>query len=133
MYDVHRPGECCEGIERVGEDVVVLLIVLGLMLHELFGTDPMAVGGVALQVLWPQQEADVEVGVGVFVLVLFDDDHHRPIVVVAVAERFLAVLQLVEVVLAPVPAVDEVEAVEVEDLREEREDVRPVRTEVSAG
>jgi len=130
---VPRPGKGGEGIERVSEDVVVLLIVLGLVLHEFFCADPPAEGAFALQVLRPQQEADVEVGVGVFVLVLFDDDHHRPVVVVAMAEGFLAVLQLIEVVLAPVPAVDEVETVQFEDVGEEREDVRPVRTEVSTG
>lgn len=130
---MHRSREGSKGVECVSEDVVVLLIVLGLVLHEFFGADPPAEGAFALQVLRPQQEADVEVGVGVFVLVLFDDDHHRPVVVVAMAEGFLAILQLVEVVLAPVPAVDEIEAVEVEDLREEPEDVYPVRTEVSAG
>lgn len=42
---------------------------------------------------------------------LFDDDDHRPVVIVAMAEGFLAVLQLVEIVLAPVLTVDEVKAI----------------------
>ena len=64
---------------------------------------------------------------------LFNDDDHRPVVIVAVAEGFLAVLQFVEVVFAPVPAVDKVEAVEVQDIRECLKDVGPFRAEVSAG
>ena len=91
----------------MGEDVVILLIVLGLVLHEFFGAHPAAEGAFSLYVLRTQQEADVVVRVGVFVLVLFDDDDHRAIVVVAMAKSFLTIFQFVEVVLAPVPAVDE--------------------------
>ena len=64
---------------------------------------------------------------------LFDDDDHRPVVIVAMAESSLAVLQLVEVVLAPVLAVDNVEAVEVQNVRECHKNISPFRAEVSAG
>ena len=64
---------------------------------------------------------------------LFNDDDHRPVVVVAVAEGFLAVIQLVEVVFAPISAANRVEAVEVQDIRECLKDVVSIRAEVSAG
>ena len=112
LTKVYCPGKSGKRIKRVGEYVVILLVVLRLMPHKLFRGDPMAVCRISFfQALRTEQESDVDVGVGVFVLVLFDDDDHRSVVIVAVAECLLAVLQFVEVIFAPVTAVDEVEAV----------------------
>ena len=61
-----------------------------------------------------------------------DDDHHRTIVVIAMAEGFLAFLQLVEIVFVPIPF-NHVKAVQVEALREEFEDVRFLGLEIPAG
>ena len=43
-----------EGVEGMGEDVVVFALVFGLVSHELLGGDPAAERWLAFQILWPQ-------------------------------------------------------------------------------
>ena len=64
---------------------------------------------------------------------LFYDDDHRSVIVVAVAQCVLAVCQLIEVVFAPIPPVDVVKAFQIQDIFECLEDVGSFRTEVAAG
>jgi len=40
---MHRSREGSKGVECVGENVIILLVVLRLMLHKLFRGSPMAV------------------------------------------------------------------------------------------
>lgn len=61
-----------------------------------------------------------------------DDDHHGAIVVVAMAEGFLTLVQLVEIVFVPIPF-NHVKTVQVEALREELEDVCLLGFEITAG
>ena len=127
-----RSREDSEGIEGVGEDVVVLLVVSGLVLHELLGAHPTGEGWLDLQVFRSQKEAKLVFGMVVIPGVFGDDDHHRTIVVVTMPQGFLAFLQLVEVVFVPVP-LNHVKTVQVEASCEEFKDVRFLRLEIPAG
>ena len=106
------PGEDGEGIEGVGKDVVVFALVFGLVAHVFFGSDPATEGWLVFQVLWTKEETNRVFGEIVVFGVLSDDDHHRAVVVIAVAKGFLTVFQVVEVVFAPFETVDEVESVQ---------------------
>ena len=131
MNGTTEGGQCIEGM---GKDIVVLFIMAWLVPHEFLRVDPAAVCRFAFQTLWTKKETEGEIVVGVFVLVLFDDDDHRAVVVVAVAEGFLAVFQLFEIVYAPVHGVDIDQTVHVLYYIFERlKEVRTFRTEVAAG
>ena len=52
-----RSREDGEGIEGVGEDVIVFAFVSWLMSHVLLGSAPSTEGWLALHVLWSQKEA----------------------------------------------------------------------------
>lgn len=64
--------------------------------------------------------------------ILSDDDYHRAIVVVAIAEGFLTLVKMVEIVFIPIPF-DYVKTVQVEASSEELEDVRLFGLEIPAG
>lgn len=84
--------------------------------------------------LWTKEETNRVFGEIVVFGVFVDDDYHRTVVVVAVAEGFLTVLQVVEIVFAPVETVDEVEPIQgFEAVRVELENVRFLSLEITAG
>ena len=116
----------------MGENVVVFALVFGLVPHVFLGGDPATEGWLVFQVLWTKEETNRVFGEIVVFGVLRDDDHHRTVVIVAVAEGFLTLFQLIKVVFAPVKTVDEVESVQgFKTVRIELEDVHFLGLEVS--
>ena len=55
MHGAAEGGQCVEG---VGEDIVVLFFITGLVLHEFLCGDPAAVSGIAFQSLGAKEEAE---------------------------------------------------------------------------
>lgn len=85
-----------------------------------------------MYVLGAQEKAKLVFGMVIIPGGLGDDDHHRAIVVVAMAEGSLTLVQLVEVVFVPIP-LNHVKAVKGEALREKFEDVRLLGLEIPTG
>jgi len=79
-----------------------------------------------------QKETDLVFGMVIIPGIFGDNDYHRAIVVVAVAEGFLTLVQMVEVVFVPIPF-NHVKTVEVEALREELENVSLLGFKITAG
>lgn len=125
-------GEDGEGIKGMGEDVVGLALIARLAFHEVLGGTPVAKGGIVLKVFRTKEKSDFVVWIDVVFGILGDDDHHRTIVVVAMAEGLLAIFQLVEIVDAPI-ALEVIKSVEFHSLCAELEDVLILRFEVAAG
>ena len=121
-----------EGIEGMGEDVIIFAFVSWLMSHVLFGSDPATGGRLAFQILRSQKEAELVFGMVIISGIFGDDDHHRAIVVIAMAQNVLTLVQLVEVVFVPVPF-NHIKTVQIETSREEFEDVRFLGLEIPAG
>ena len=107
----------------MGEDVIVFAFVSWLVSHVLLGSDPTGEGWLALQVFRSQKEAKLVFGMVIIPDILGNDDHHRTIVVIAMVQRFLALVKMVEVVFVPIPF-NHVKAVQVESSCEELKDVR---------
>lgn len=97
-----RAREDGEGIEGMGEDVIVFAIVFWLMSHVLLGSDPTTEGWLAFHILGAKQKTELVFGMVIIPGILGDDDHHRTIVVIAMAQRFLALVKMIEIVLVPV-------------------------------
>lgn len=129
MLCTREYGQCVKGM---CEDVVGLPLIARLAFHELLGGNPVAIGGIVLKSLRAKEKADFVVWIDVIFGILGDDDHHRTIVVVAMAEGLLAIVQLVEVVDAPI-ALEVIKAIEFHSLCAELEDVFLLWLEVAAG
>ena len=116
----------------MGEDVVALALIARLAFHELFGCNPVAIGGIAIKSFRPKEKSDFVVRIDVVRGILGDGNHHRAVIVVAMGESFLTVFQVVEIVDAPV-ALEVIKSVDLHGLCAELEDVLLLRLEVAAG
>ena len=116
----------------MGEDVIIFAFVARLMAHVLLGSDPATDGWLAFHILGTKQKAKLVFGMVIIPGVFGDDDHHRTIVVVAMTQGFLTLVQLVKIEFVPIPF-NHVKTVQVEAFREKLEDVRFLGLEVPTG
>ena len=119
-------------IKGMAEDVIGLALIARLTFHELLGCNPVAIGGIAIKSFRAKEKTDFVVRIDVVFGILGNNDYHRTIVIVAMAECLLVIVQLIEVVYVPI-AFEVIKAVESHSLCAELKDVLLLMLEVAAG